>query len=470
MKLALGLVVLAACGGDDGHREITDAAPMEVDAAPACAVPTGAGTMHSMPISADETWTAAGSPHIVTTDISIKGATVTIEPCATVRVAAGKSIVIGGTAGAPAAAINGRGDATHPITWSANAAGTHWGMLRVFETGALDFESTTLTDGGENSTAQNGGGTIVVVGHNMLPLEQNLKLQNVAVMNSGGFGVNVQSYAAFSDDSHDVVISGAGVEGPVSAALDSEYPLYIAPPALHTIPTGTYTGNAKDGFLVYDPGVVRVDETIHDRGVPYVMIANLSMTPAMSEANGGLLTLTIDPGVTMAFAHGSGVSFGLNLGTSGGGTADLIYPTKLVANGTAQKPIVLTSQYPTKAPGDWGGIQWAGGPPSGNAISNLRIEDAGGVRGDESFGCGPNDNDAAIIIMNWTPADAFMSNLTIIDSAAGGVVSGWVSDTAGPDFKTGNTFTNIGNGCDVSIHKAMTPPACPGNDSIPDCQ
>ena len=49
----------------------------------ACAAATGAGTVHSGDITADETWTAAGAPHIVESNVRIL-ANVVIEACADV--------------------------------------------------------------------------------------------------------------------------------------------------------------------------------------------------------------------------------------------------------------------------------------------------------------------------------------------------------------------------------------------------
>ena len=88
--VAIGLG-LAGCP-DDAVNKLTDAPPLAdtpIDA-PVCVAPTGAGTMHQS-ITAPETWTAAASPHVIPFDINI-AATVTIEPCAVVRIAVEKGI------------------------------------------------------------------------------------------------------------------------------------------------------------------------------------------------------------------------------------------------------------------------------------------------------------------------------------------------------------------------------------------
>ena len=65
------MVVAASCGGSDeaipdGPGGTPDAP--RIDAPPACPAPTGPGVEHQGAIAADETWTAADSPHIVTFD------------------------------------------------------------------------------------------------------------------------------------------------------------------------------------------------------------------------------------------------------------------------------------------------------------------------------------------------------------------------------------------------------------------
>jgi hypothetical protein len=77
------------------------------------------------------------------------------------------------------------------------------------------------------------------------------------------------------------------------------------------------------------------------------------------------------------------------------------------------------------------------------------------------------DNDAALIIRNWRPVDSFITDSTFSNSAAGGIVSGWQTQAVdGPSLVGNNTFTAIGNGCNVSRWREMngsclsTPPVC----------
>jgi hypothetical protein len=195
------------------------------------------------------------------------------------------------------------------------------------------------------------------------------------------------------------------------------------------------------------------------------METEFTMMPAMPASQGGLSTLTIEGGVTMLFERNETGFWRLLLGASSGPEPENLWPVRLRAEATPDAPIVLTSAEATPAAGDWGGIAWGGGPPDGNVMTNVRIEYAGADSGTQGFGCGESDNDAALIITNWRPADAFITSSTISDSAAGGIVSGWSTDLGGPNLGAGNTFTNIANGCNVS-QWANGDGSCPGTPPL----
>lgn len=441
-----------------------------------CTAPTGPGVEHQGDITADETWKAEDNPHIVTFDLAVKSGTLTLMPCVIVRVKEGYNITVGGTSDAPNAAIVALGERTlnsdgsvslKQVTFMPDEAGIHWGSIRVFPTGRIDLNETTLKNGGAQATAQNAGGTIVATGGGTSSLVRHVKVRNVRIEDSGGFGVNLQQLSAFTEDSDGLEIHGSGKE-PTPNNVDTRYPVFIAPPAVQSLPKGNYTGNAVDEISIFNERIVDIDETFPDRGVPYHMQTGFSMSPKKTVAEGGLITLTVEPGVTMKFGNDPGNVWAMNLGTSNGSKPENIWPVRLVAQGTEEKPIVLTSREKTPAAGDWSGIEWHGGPVKGNVMSHVRVEYAGGDSGTSGFGCGPTDNDAALIIRNWRPEEGFISSCTFSNSAGGGIVSGWSSDEDGPNFSSGNTFTAIANSCNVSRWGDANG-ACPGNDANPDC-
>ncbi len=459
MLVAAGALAVSACGSSSDDAATPDAG--------ACPARTGSGTSHQGNIEADQTWTAATGPHIVEFNLQIKKGTLTIEPCAVVRVKKGMTITVGDSnPGTPATGLVARGTAAQPIVITAAVAGEPWGMLAINGSATVDLEQVTLSEGADHGTAQNLGGTLKIVGRGGTQPLRNTRVKNVRIDGSAGYGINVQSAGGFTADSSGLVIVNSGKVPSPSA--DTSYPIYVTTPSVQTLPPGTYTGNAKDQILVGVGVTQDYDETFHDLGVPYRLKTNFSMAPLKSAAEGGLTTLTIDAGVKILLLKEPGNLWGITLGGSRGDKPEDIWPTKVVAAGTEARPIVFSSAAAAPAAGDWAGIGWAGGPAMGNVMSYVRVEFAGGEGGTAGFGCGPVRNDAAIIITNWRPATAFMDHLTVSDSAAGGIVSGWASDADGPNLKTGNTFTSIANGCAVSRWKNASSPACPGSGA-PTC-
>lgn len=428
-----------------------------------CAEPSGEGTLHEGVIDADETWTAAGSPHIVTFDTFVDGATLTIEPCAVVRIEKGYTISVDGEPDAPGAIVaHGEvlaEDTFGPVIFERQVEDEPWGALLVHRDGLLDLEHVTLRGGGDPDTAVSGGGSLVATGDAATQgVFVNVRVVDVRIEDSGTHGANLTTRAAFSDDSESLVIVGA----------DEGFPLLIHGGAVGTIPEGEYTGNGTDQILVQNATSLADDAiTFRDRGVPYQLQGGFSIAPVDSAADGGLSTVTLEAGVVLVFDADASTVASFGLGTSNGTAAENIWPVRLVAEGTADAPVVLTSAEDAPAAGDWAGIEWAGGPATGNVMSHVHIEYAGGDSGTSGFGCGPADNDAALVITNWRPEDAFITDSTFADSADGGIVSGWYSDEDGPNLRgTGNTFTNIANGCDVSRWRDAdsgcpdTPPLC----------
>jgi len=443
LTVVLGLGAAAACGGgDQGGKMPADAAAdgasgdasqdEAADAAPACTPPTGPGTTHQGNIEADETWTAETGPHLVTFDLYVKKGTLTLAPCTEVRVQTGYTITVGGgNEGDPAAKLVAHGTADKPIRITSDESGKYWGGLVALASGLVDLENTTLAYGGSHDTAQNFGGTLRLIGPGGTKPAALAHLVDVRIEHGAGYGLNLQQAGGVSADSSGLVISDIGREK--SPASDARYPIYVTPPSVQTLPPGTYTGNPIDQIWVASEVASDYDETFHDRGLPYRIGTGLSLAPTKSAADGGLVTLTLEAGVKLMFLQTTGNVWSLHLGASGGDQPESIWPAKVVAMGTAEKPIVLTSAADAPAAGDWGGVAWSGGPATGNVMSHVTIEYAGGDLGTAGFGCGPGDNDAAIIITNWRPADAFITDSTIAHSGGGGIVSGWWSDDDGPN-------------------------------------
>jgi len=425
----------------------------------ACAPPTGAGTLHGSLVPGDH-WTVAGNPHIITFDVTLASGTLTLDPCVVVRVREGFNIRIGNNPGGSPASLVAVGAPSLPIIFESEDPTKYWGSLRIIATGSANLESVTLRHAGNAATAQSFGGALQVLGDGIgTALTRNARVKNVRIETSATFGLNIQSSGGLTADSSGLVIFDSG-RTPGNLAIDTSYPVFVNPPSINTLPSGTYTGNAKDAILVGDQGVVAADERFRNLGVPYRMRFGYTQLPALPSLQGGLSILEIDAGVTIKFLNTVGNTWSLNLGAYGGQPAD-VSPVRLIANGTLAQPIYLTSAAAAPAAGDWGGIEWHGGPDTGNVMNFVHVEFAGADSSTSGYGCGPVDNDAALIITNWVPGADFVQNSTFSNSAAGGIVLGWSSNSV-HDFKTNNTFTAIGNGCAVARWQDPPPgPNCP---------
>jgi hypothetical protein len=436
------------------NAKLTGALPPAV-----CPPPTGAGTLHGTLVPGDH-WTVAGNPHIITFDVALNAGTLTLDPCVVVRVREGYNIRIGNNAGGATATITALGTPFLPIVFESEDPTKYWGTLRIYPTGQADLESVTLRHAGNAATAQNYGGALQVLGNGIgTAVTRNARVKNVRIETSATFGLNVQYSGGLTADSAGLVVFDSG-RTPGNIAIDTSYPIYVTTPSVNTLPPGQYTGNAKDEILVDNPSSVATDESFRNLGVPYRMRYGFSMSPVLSEFQGGLLTLTIEAGVRIRFLQSPGNIPSFNLGASNGDLPANIWPVRLIANGTLAQPIIFTSAAAVPAAGDWGGIEWHGGPGTGNVVNFVHVEYAGGDSGTAGFGCGPADNDAALIVTNWIPGEDFVQNSTFSNSLAGGIVMGWISDSI-RDFKTGNNFTAIGNACAVARWKNKTLPSCP---------
>ncbi|MBI4356260.1 MAG: right-handed parallel beta-helix repeat-containing protein, partial [Candidatus Omnitrophica bacterium] len=97
-----------------------------------CAGSAAAETMVGGTIATDTTWTLAGSPYIITADVTVpSGVTLTLEPGVEVR-SNGPSLMVNGI-------LNAQGTATQPITFTANQATPSpgaWGGVQLVDVGA----------------------------------------------------------------------------------------------------------------------------------------------------------------------------------------------------------------------------------------------------------------------------------------------------------------------------------------------
>jgi hypothetical protein len=342
-----------------------------------CEAPSGDGTDVPSAITGDQTWTYAGSPYRVSTRTYLT-ATLTLEPCTVVELAADAGILVGN---APeAGAIVAHGDSKQnpdgqteerAIYFQRLDKDAAWGSLSVDPTGELDFRLVHLSGGGSLASEQNGGGTILAYGADSGgAATPSVGLQDVMIADSETYAVNLQARAAFTPDSAGLTIETSGAE--------SGFPIYLEAGAAFSVPAGLrLDGNERDAVLVH-PFTRVASDTFPARGVPFVIDQELYV--ATPNDDPGTATLTIEAGAELMFeGAGSDLLFG----------ADATHPGELVAVGTAAAPIWLHSAEAAPAAGSWLGLYFAHTTPSGNKLEHAIIEDAGAFSGAKGFGCGP---------------------------------------------------------------------------------
>lgn len=415
-----------AAGGSSsaGSSGIAGAAGATTSACPAT---TGPGVEHKSTISSDETWKAEDGPHLVTFTINVAtGATLTIEPCAEVRIQNGYSITVEGS-------LKAQGSAEQPVTIVPDDNATPWGALQVFAPGTLSLAHATVRGGGAETSST--FAMIEARGDQLAPAQKILKLDHVRLEGSAAYGVSLRAGAAFTEDSQELTITGS-----------KRAAMRILPRLATNIPTGGYTGNAEDAIVVETEAYGEIayeDVTYHDRGVPYRIGGDMSL----GELRVGPkpFKLTMEPGVRFLFKQGGALR-----AVDDGATTGLIH-----AVGTAEKPILFDSATSSVTAGDWVGIQ-LGKVPGAFAFEHIEIRHAGGPSGANGFHCQPNpevagaqskNEDAALTIFHQPPS-SYLSLSLIADSAGDGVNNAYTG--AFIDVKPTNTFANVA-GCEVTL-------------------
>lgn len=402
--------VLQACnpstpvtGGDGG----TDSGVANL-----CTKPTGAGTKHMGDITADTTWTAADSPHIVTFSIGVKpAATLTIEPCAEVRIQATGMTIDG--------KLVARGDPSHRITITADDPTKPFTYIRAF--GSIDLASVDLSHGGDASDP-NGLGVIDVRQSNAMAPTPALKVVDVSIDGSDQWGVSLRENATFSADSSGLTIKNAKL-----GAIRAEAPV------AGSVPAGAYTGNTVDEILVIGNVPIVNDATWKNRGVPYRIgdtKGNGNDMRIGAPTGSAVTTLTIED-ATVKVSKGGRILIN-NVGNAASGA--------LVATGTT-----FTSAESAPGAGDWVGLYFGAAPDPKTKLDKVRIEYAGGPSLAKSFHCDlmgglQEEEDSAIIILGFASSE-FVTNSTIVSSAGYGIDRGWHG--APTDFVATNTFMDI---------------------------
>jgi hypothetical protein len=445
-----GTYTVTATSSADASK--SGSANVTVTGAVACGLPNGSVVTHSANIGASETWAGDGVTHRVPTSFSIAGtATVTIQPCAIVELGQGASITVRDSARLVSA---GTGNSRF-VTFRRADVSQPWGMLRNLTTTSLIDLSWTVVQGGGNLLGSYNNASIVMSGdgYGAMPAPV-LRVDNVTIDSPQGAGIYLDTNAAFTADSRQLTITGAG-----------EYAVRATMMSLGSLPTGSYTGNATDEIMVVGPGAdVFADMTIHDRGIPVrIQTSGLRVVPRAPAT--APVTLTVEPGVVVKFPRLTPTQAGarVTFGTNGASPNNLV--GVLNAVGTPTKPIVFTSGEAVPAPGDWVGL-WLD-TANGSRLDYVEIGYAGGPNGIQSNNCRPlnTEDEAALIVgdfeTQYVPPANLITNSRIHNSAGFGINAIWQAQAFNePDLTASNVFEN--NALCRQTYNAVTPPGtCP---------
>lgn len=427
--------------------ESGDSAGWSDTTANTCPTPTGGPTLHSS-VASNQTWTANASPHILTANVLVPaGVTLTVSPCAEVRVRPGFDLTVQGT-------LIARGTPLQRIGFHRDNPAQPWDSIWVESPGFADLAFLDLSGGGA------AGASVIAEGVDTLPLVRPLLVDHLKVTGSTSYGIRLIRRAAFAVGSRDLVVTGSG-----AADATAPFPVRMSLNTVGTLPLGTYTGNARDLIQVVGEGnnSVEVDDAFHDRGVPYQIGGPLGAFGILVvDGDPSLATLTIDAGVEMRFYTAGSNIGGLFVGTSGSSVAT----GRIVANGTAAAPILFTSADAVPAAGSWEGITFFGTMASGNLLDHVVIDAAGDNGGDSLFGCPPAafaETSGALKIFEQ-PSAQFLTNSTISRSSTHGVFRAWTG--AQVDFMSGNSFVDVAF-CKQVLPKPPLPATCPANPECP---
>ena len=456
--VAAMLTGASACTDDASPVEAGTGEPAGVDsgsgdaAAPSTCAPVAAtaeGTKHSGNLeTAQETWTAAGSPHVIDFSIAIReGESLTIEPCAVVRIRKDMGILVQGT-------LVAEGTATSPITIERADESDPWRNIETREDANVRLAHVTVAGGGAlGNNRPDSTAMLDVRGDQDRPPQGNVHADHVTLSGSGSVGLILREGGALTSTSTDLTITGSA-NAPVRSWAN----------LAGSIPPGRYTGNAVDELLIdglTNRDAIVQDMTLANRGVPYHVLGPEVRVGDTSADGRPKATLTVEAGVTIRFAKGSRLAIDAY-------TTDKPGAGVLRAIGTAAQPIVFTSAEAAPAPGSWVGLTFKGTPDPNNRIEHAKIAYAGGTSGISSYDCPNPDKDSfsnygAIIFFGGQPASAFVRNTSFEDSAGDGIVRGWTGELV--DFLDTNVFAGIAL-CNQSYSKPATT-TCPASPPCP---
>ncbi len=437
-------------------------------------------SVHTADILADSTWTAAASPHIVSTYLRIRnGATLTIQPGATVKFDAGAGLQVGDTASNQAGRLNMDGAALG-IILTANTATPVPGFWRGIEVqralGGPAWQNTTIEYGGGTRSPFGGvlaEACVLIVNRSGAALDLDSlhirKCVHAAIHHFGGTahvhrttidsvtgsGIHVDFDAQLELDS--TTIRGSGQEGLFFASLTSR----LLPSSGNRVLGSAGTGIHLNAFQL--PGLLKQDSIVGNGvnfgtnfievqgGRPDSTVAAFTIfaQPQLIGLNGylirqfgGLLDIgrvggqavTLDSNVVLRFEGQTGLRIGDSAGTRSGTIRSL-------ATNTLNRAALTASS--AGLPGAWVGLE-IGRLSGPDTLRFIRIDYAG-----DSI---PNytRHRAGLYIRNPVAVPFVLDRANITTSGSTGSVANsagiGIAGTGGTEIRNSVLLQNVGFG------------------------
>jgi PKD repeat protein len=296
---------------------------------------------HRGDITQDETWVAG--VHLITGDVSVENASLTIEPGAIVRFTQGTALYVAyGSSNNGKLVANGVEDNGILFTSaSASPSNGDWEFI-WFDDGASSASAMTYC------TFEYGGGYSDSYG--MVHLKDaEVTFNNCTFRHSASKGITLNANAGFQSFDNNAVKN------------NDLNPISIYASHAHTIGTGNDI-ESSTGILVSGNDVDHAEVTWKKQSVPYL----ISNDVYVQSSTGAILN--IEAGTTIAFSGNAAMYVGYSSGTFG----------TLKCVGTVNEPITFTSGSASKSEGDWEFLWFDSGTSSNTILEYCIVEYGGG--------------------------------------------------------------------------------------------
>lgn len=299
---------------------------------------------HSGNIEADETW--AEGVHLVTGDIYVNGATLTILPGAVIKFNEGRGMYIGYSSGFSGATLIAEGTSEKPIVFT-TAAGTpsagDWDYIGFYDNASSASSMAYCVVEYAGGYSDNYG--------NIYIDDCPVSIVNSIIRHSKAHGIVAADGGYFSS------FTGNTVEDVALSAIWM-YGNYV-----HTIGAMNSLSSSR-GIAIRSDRIEQANITWLKQTIPF----NIEGDLYLGTETGAVLT--IEAGTQIQFGEGKGLYIGYHSGTYG----------TFIAEGTSNDRILFSSSAPSasKSPGDWDYIGFYDGAGTSSSFSYCDFEYGGG--------------------------------------------------------------------------------------------